>query len=243
MTTLINPELAAAEVLARAEVVAPPVDPFALVKLWPELHVTVADLDGAGYLLNLEGRIGELVVRSADSTRRQRYTCAHELGHWILDRNVQTQQTMPRSANEKWCDRFAAALLMPSGWILRDLILGSIGIETISGLPGRFVVSNQAALLRVREVAPIELGIATLEKQGVVLTWTTAKGGLGRFNWIDLEWLTKRLPEVDGHALWSGRRCDVQALRQSRRRWLLAVASSRAVRSWRKAVLPGLSLG
>lgn len=236
MSTGLSPELAAAEVLARAEVTNPPVDPFALARLWPGLRVTLTDLDGPGYLLNLDGRIGELVVRVSDPPRRRRYTVAHELGHWVLARNGEVFEQQPtRTTVERWCDKFAAALLMPSGWVVKALITSLLRIDAIAGLRHRFDVSYQAALLRVSEVSPIEIGIASIDPEGLRLEWTTARGGIGRFNWIDRVWLARRLPDVRVQAKWSGERLELQALRLRPGKWLVAVASTRATRQWRES--------
>jgi hypothetical protein len=239
VSVTLDPELAAAGVLARADVTGAPVDPISLARLWPGLRIRVADLDGAGYLVDLDGRVGELLLRASDPPRRRRYTCAHELGHWVLATTHADRQSeqATRTVVERWCDRFAAALLMPRDLVIEDLAASSLAIEVIAGLPRRFDVSSQAALLRASEVAPIEVGIATVSADGVRLGWTTARDDNGRFDWIERAWLGHRLRGVSARGKWSGDGLEVQALHLGRARWLLTVTASQAALSWREASL------
>jgi hypothetical protein len=230
----LDPELAAAEVLARAEVSVPPVDPVGVCHLWPGLRVTLAELDGAGYLLNLHGRVGEMLLRRSDPPARRRYTCAHELGHWLLATHSEPiSERSPHASVERWCDRFAAALLMPAAWVIEELVQASLDIDAIVGLSRRFGVSRQAALLRVNELAPLELGIVTLSSGGLTFAWTTARERLGRFEWIDMAWLADELHgnRFDLHLSADG--VELQARRLTSSRWLVTLASSAALLNWR----------
>ena len=148
----LDAEFEAAEVLARAGVMAPPVDPRRLARLWTGLRVTVANLDGAGYMVDLGPRGGEILVRAGDSPARRSFTCAHELGHWVLRaQDAGDVVRLPRAVVERWCDRFAVALLMPRAWVTSELVAGSLRIEAIAALADRFGVSLQTMLLRVSE--------------------------------------------------------------------------------------------
>jgi Zn-dependent peptidase ImmA (M78 family) len=229
----LDPELAAAEVLARAEVSAPPIDPVRVSHLWPGLRVTLTELDGAGYLFNLHGRIGEMLLRRLDPPERRRYTCAHELGHWLLATGSElASQRRPHASIERWCDRFAAALLMPAAWVVDELVQASLDIDAILGLPGRFGVSRHAALLRVNELAPLELGIVTLSSDSLTFAWTTARERAGRFDWIDAAWLAHELREDRRHVRLSTDGVKLQARRLTSSRWLVTLASSAALASW-----------
>ena len=64
----------------------------------------------------------ELATRADVLTRRQRFTVAHELGHYLLA--VQCEVPLSKQVNdhgvERFCDRFAEALLMPRDWLRRN---------------------------------------------------------------------------------------------------------------------------
>ncbi len=160
---LPNPEQAAADVLERSGQSRPPVDLARIAALWPGLHVSADDIDKAGYLIDLGVHGGEIVVRASDPLSRQRYTIAHELGHWVLQREGeltnQPHTAEPSGVIEDWCEHFASNVLIPRAWLLEDLRR-----ERIAGLaravrmaPNTYQVSLTALCKRVSKVAPISL--------------------------------------------------------------------------------------
>jgi len=64
--------------------------------------------------LEVEGRCTRIVVRPRTAPGRRRFTIAHELGHHYL-RQREIRSLAP-SAEERFCNRFAAAVLMPQAW-------------------------------------------------------------------------------------------------------------------------------
>lgn len=137
-----------------------PVNPVAVAE---ELGITVkvatfADPRIVGALLPQEDR-WTVYVRSSDSPRRQRFTVAHELGHYVLHQaehpegifdddlnflrtegNVSGDREQEREANQ-----FAAELLMPE-----DAVRTAYeSIKDISALARRFAVSQEAMGYRV----------------------------------------------------------------------------------------------
>jgi len=81
----------------------------------------------SGLLLRKDGR-ALIGVNSGEAPVRQRFTIAHEIGHFILhpqkdafvDFRKGTHATGPRPPRERHADMFAAALLMPRKVLLRD---------------------------------------------------------------------------------------------------------------------------
>jgi hypothetical protein len=77
-----------------------------------------------------EGAV-QIDTRLADNDARFRFTCAHELGHLVLHRDIglafqDTDSTVQLPENQEsrveWeADRFAAAFLMPSPFVLAEL--------------------------------------------------------------------------------------------------------------------------
>ncbi len=168
-----EPGVVADLLLRFTEQTAPPVSLSPVLEMWPDLAVSTEDLDGAGYLLDLGRAGGEIIIRAQDALPRRRYTLAHELGHWILGRDCSPSagaatgepdvsgdhRLGQRALIERWCDGFAAALLMPVDF-LRDEIVGTATVllpGRLLEMPGEYLVSRQALWIRASEVVPIAL--------------------------------------------------------------------------------------
>ena len=96
---------------------AQPVDPFAAIDQLG-LNLVIADLD------NLLGAVlphgnGGVLITSRRSVHVQRYTAAHEIGHWILHTDQlrldgdEQVLGLPSSRRERQAQLFAAYFLMP----------------------------------------------------------------------------------------------------------------------------------
>lgn len=100
----------------------------------------------------------KLYVNACDSTNRQTFTIAHELGHWLLHReffleNLDEYPVLPRfqtpdSSNvfEQEANSFAANLLVPSRLLL------PVKDAPISLLTTIFSVSKQMMEIRLKNV-------------------------------------------------------------------------------------------
>lgn len=158
-----DPESTAAELLHAAEQGHPPVDLLQVARRWPGLHVTTEDLDHEGYLIDLGARGGEILLRASDPPERQRYTLAHELGHWVLRcANGETSGKLAATRQprvERWCDHLAANLLMPKAWVIHHLRLrGPDGlVKAVLSGPPVFRVSQEAFRLRVAELTDVSI--------------------------------------------------------------------------------------
>lgn len=117
----------------------------------------------AGMLLQREGQ-AIIGVNSSHHVHRQRFTIAHELGHFILhggevhiDRSFKVSRrdnvsSMAVEPNEIEANRFAAELLMPYSIITRDLESLHIDIEDeqeVKLLASKYQVSVQAMTHRL----------------------------------------------------------------------------------------------
>lgn len=147
------------QLIRRVGASGPPLDLDLVVRLWSNLRVSVEDLDGPGYMVGLGDAGAEILIRKADPTERQRYTLAHELGHWVLGCVSGTGSPSRDDDVERWCNKFAAALLMPRYWI-KGVAEGrdyeSLLDRLVAG-PSLFKVSKQAFRLRVAELTPLSL--------------------------------------------------------------------------------------
>lgn len=171
-TRLPNPEYTAASLLDRSGQSQPRVDLRAVARLWPGLTITTEGLDGEGYLIDLGALGGEIVVRASASRARQRYTAAHELGHWYLeDRGgCQVGVAVSDRSIERWCERFASSLLIPRRWLLSDLQEHRREIAgAVRTLPERYGVSDKALRVRIAEITPLTLYDIRLDDDGVAI--------------------------------------------------------------------------
>lgn len=122
------------------------------------------------------------------------FTLLHELGHLItrtgsICAETGTKRSLPKSDDiERWCEQFAAAVLMPEEAIANvlknvapTLLTTSGGLPAAARISNTFSVSLRAAALRL-----IELGHADKELYGRLPTASDAKpkgggaGGSGR---------------------------------------------------------------
>jgi Zn-dependent peptidase ImmA (M78 family) len=162
-----NPEIAAKELLTAVwsptwEEMSYPIDP---AKVAERLGVKVfkADLNQqvSGMLLKQPARDPEIYLNGSDSPNRQRFSCAHELGHYVKRTSVEgSAEAMeyvdfrdPLSAEgldpeEVWANQFAAALLMPRELVKR----AHKELHSPAALAGEFGVSTDAMNFRLQNL-------------------------------------------------------------------------------------------
>jgi Zn-dependent peptidase ImmA (M78 family) len=130
----MNPEQSAQALLKTAwqqdGQIALPVDPFRIAqKLGIKAFSAALDEGVSGFLIKRPGQDAEIYVHAQDSSNRQRFTCAHELGHYVKrsatgddaweyveQRNLIS--TAGTNQEEIYANQFAAALLMPKDEIV-----------------------------------------------------------------------------------------------------------------------------
>ena len=114
-----------AEVMSELGVSPPP--PIDIEKVATDWGLAV------DYVQSPRGLHGRVSITTAvievaidDPPNRQRFTLAHELGHYVLEHNPLFTESDPRAfenprdVNEKEANYFAAALLMPEEWVRQD---------------------------------------------------------------------------------------------------------------------------
>lgn len=167
-----NPSKAAAQLLAAYPdypdgSVRLPINVFALAR---DLNIDVEfrDFNGSGHK-NVSGILikqdpGERFIaalNAAEHPHRQRFTLAHELGHWIHKyQDLPDSQTAGKveyrnevsswgtDPEEIWADQFAAALLMPAGSVISSYSK-AMTVKQMSRLYG---VSPKALRLRLKNL-------------------------------------------------------------------------------------------
>ncbi|MFD6073738.1 ImmA/IrrE family metallo-endopeptidase, partial [Amycolatopsis lurida] len=148
--------------LAQHGTVSPPV-PVEDIATWLGAEVVRAPSEGTeSAFLVRDGRRVIIGVNSRQSRRRQRFSIAHELGHWqmhegrplIIDHSIRINRRNELSSaatdtEEIEANSFAAALLMPKKWVQdavdREQLLGVNDRDQLTqSLAKEFDVSTEA---------------------------------------------------------------------------------------------------
>lgn len=129
--------------------------------------------EGVSGTLVIENNNGYIGYNPTESKVRQRFTIAHELGHFVLHTNDSTQKIFIDSSfivkyrsaknytdlewrHEQEANAFAAALLMPESFIKSELAKESVNklneIELIEFLAKTFNVSVPAMTFRFNKI-------------------------------------------------------------------------------------------
>lgn len=104
------------------------------------------DFDGFDGLSEIVNGIPFIVVlKDGSDSYRQRFTLAHELGHLVMDID---------DAEEKMCNRFAGALLMPKQAIVKELGINRNFINEfeLKSIKQEYKVSYKALVFRLKEL-------------------------------------------------------------------------------------------
>jgi Zn-dependent peptidase ImmA (M78 family)/transcriptional regulator with XRE-family HTH domain len=153
----LEPGKAAKRILEEVGIKQPPVSPREVAD---KLGVPVFEWDFpdeiSGVFISDEGKVC-IGVNEAHPRVRQRFSVAHELGHLVLDgeqsffdfigvESVPLSESPDHETLERKANQFAAALLMPSDWIQKDVHENG---QDIIWLSKRYEVSQQALWFRL----------------------------------------------------------------------------------------------
>ena len=119
------------------------------------------------HVQRIDGEIEPVIVCStAKSLERQRFTLAHELGHAVLDIDDELDE-------EKVCHRFAAAFLVPSEQLGREVGLrrANFGFDELIEIKQLFGISAAALVVRMRDLDIIRKSTVTSIFRGIGRTW------------------------------------------------------------------------
>jgi len=149
--------------LTKGKISGPPVPVLELAQSH-RINVRFGPLpdDLSGFLVH-EGEKVFIGVNSRHASTRQRFTLAHELGHFVLhpsgnfvDRKLiyfrHNRSSQALDPKEVEANQFAAELLMPERFVyrfLKDRIVDLEDEEFLAGLAKRFSVSTQALTYRL----------------------------------------------------------------------------------------------
>lgn len=166
-----------AEILKNAGITKPPIPVERIAKLrGAEIRYVAFDGDISGMLAREEGHV-IIGVNVLHPNTRQRFTIAHEIGHWELnhlelygkneihvDRNFKMMLRDGKSSQatdfaEIEANAYAAELLMPAAMLINERELRS-GVdyeddELLQSLANRYKVSTQAMTFRLANLGEV----------------------------------------------------------------------------------------
>lgn len=113
--------------------------------------IHAASIPGAGMLVPLDGK-ALILVNKSHPKERQRFSCAHEIAHAMIDPEVgpalRRRSTASKNELEKTCERLASLLVMPNP-AFRDLAVAKKpSIAAVEYLCRIFATSVQATAIR-----------------------------------------------------------------------------------------------
>lgn len=135
-----------------------PVDPFLIAE---RLNIDVIsdrlDPDTAGFIIRESGGPTSIYLNAFDARVRQRFTLAHELGHYLqhqdeadigfVDKRNEVAST-GTDPSEIWANQFAAELLMPGSVLSKWWAEG----KTAEEMQKRLDVSSAALTYRMKNL-------------------------------------------------------------------------------------------
>ncbi|MGU3654094.1 ImmA/IrrE family metallo-endopeptidase [Mycolicibacterium sp. A43C] len=135
-----------------------PVDPFEIARnLGIIVKQEALDDNLAGFIVRENGGDVEIFLNMFDSHVRQRFTLAHELGHFFKNRDEQNigyvderseLASSGADSTEVWCNQFAAELLMPASIVKKYWAEGL----SVDDLRSKFKVSGPAIEYRLKNL-------------------------------------------------------------------------------------------
>lgn len=133
----------------------PPVDLLRVARYLGVEAIREAAMVEDGRLEQIGG-CSRVYVRSGTVPSRRRFTIAHELAHIVLA-GREAELIAHRSATavdpeERFCNQFAAALLIPRGWLLENAPSGDESLAIARKVSRLTRTSLAATVVRLRDV-------------------------------------------------------------------------------------------
>lgn len=161
MTSTLKKEAAeaAARILAETWGDRVPVDPARIARAYGiGVREVFLDPDISGALVKETGKDPAILLNAEDSVNRQRFTCAHELGHFVRRTDqpdayeyVDLRGNLAgegRDPDEIFANEFAASLLMPEAAVVQMHKQHRIDLD----MARRFGVSREAMHYRLKNL-------------------------------------------------------------------------------------------
>ena len=181
-----------------------PVDPIAIAESLDIVVEPKPDTAGgvSGMLVRHQDVFGIMYATHIDNDGFQRFSVAHEIGHYVLDGHVDhifpsgdglhTSEAGFVSGDrfELEADHFAAGLLMPEPHFSRELLRFGDGLEAVEGMARKCRTSLTATAIRYAETASVP--VAIVMSAGGTVDYCFMSKSIQDFD--GLEWLRKGQP-------------------------------------------------
>ena len=152
-----------------------PIDPIKCAKHLGVEVKPVSISDDISGLFVIKDKMAHLIYNKNERNRkRQRFTIAHELGHYVLHRNIpliidkgyreitfnrDLSSTTGEIRREREANAFAASLLMPRDIVEKEIISIPKDADVLTHLARRFNVSTQAMSFRLSNLELVDYGL------------------------------------------------------------------------------------
>jgi Zn-dependent peptidase ImmA (M78 family) len=118
------------------------------------------EMEGADARIVGYGERAYITVNSISPVPRQRFSAAHELGHWMWDRGKmafvcdgkQLDSQWGEESGEKRANRYAVELLLPSSMFARKMEEGALSFRAVQQMSQDFQTSLTATAIRLVEL-------------------------------------------------------------------------------------------
>ncbi len=155
----------------------PPIDMDVLAQRLGVSEIVEARLVEDGRLERARNRTRILVRRGVNSGRR-RFTIAHELAHLLLADDagdlIAHRARLAIAREERFCDQFAAALLIPSHWLRLRYCQRPRRLAVVRDLTDRAKSSMASSVVRLDEV--LSWGLSLLRWRNDQERWRLVAG-------------------------------------------------------------------
>jgi len=168
-----KPALAARKALADAGIVTPPVSPHRVAQqLGIQVRYKAVDRDISGFI-SRRGDAAVVGINTHHHLNRQRFTLAHEIGHFCLHgskelyidhvpkfRDVKSSKAVDPEEIE--ANLFAAELLMPEEFLMKDMAAmedDRMTSEAVANLAKRYGVSPEAMRTRLERIRGVQFEV------------------------------------------------------------------------------------
>lgn len=173
-----------------------------------------------------DGREARILLRENTNSRRTQFTIAHELAHLLLTEPGQAaveRRLLTDTDVERFCDQFAAALLLPRDWVRERFSRSPEKLASLRQLSQSSSTSMAASLVRLQQVVGWRRMLLQWRRVGETWTFRWGAGVPGSIHGRirtpstaremigEIQRTTRRDFDVTLPLLVAGRRCDLAA--------------------------------
>ncbi len=133
-----------------------------IIEMLEDIGIKVLEVDGVNEFDGLSAFVNEtipvIVINKNFDIVRKRFTLLHELGHLLLN----IPEEIPQKKVEKYCNRFAGAMLIPKTTFIKELgeIRNQISIGELIEIKEYYGVSVAAIVYRATDLGIISRSIS-----------------------------------------------------------------------------------